>query len=80
MCVPIDRRESRLAEAADRPRQALTAHGVDDQFARLSGAPPVIEEMTQSTPPVRPLRRSQVRPKGSRLEHAPAHPCIQYTV
>ena len=32
---------SRLAEAADRPRQALTAHGVDDQFARLSVAPPV---------------------------------------
>ena len=43
-------------------------------------APPLIEEMTQSTPPVRPLRRSQVRAKGSTLRHAPARSCIQYTV
>ena len=34
----------------------------------------------KSTPPVRPLRRSQVRAKGSTLRHAPAHSCIQHTV
>ena len=42
--------------------------------------PHLTGEPFQSTPRVRALRRPQVRMKGSRLRHAPAHPCIRHTV
>ena len=79
-CAPIDRLEVVLRKQPIAGGKRSRRMGVHDQFARLSRAPPVIEEMTPSTPPVRSLRRSQVRAKGSRLRHAPAQPCIRDTV
>ena len=55
-----------MVAEADRKIEADSGHVTGEPF--------------QSTPRVRALRRPQVRVKGSRLRHAPAHPCIRHTV
>ena len=62
-------------ERANSPRDGAEA---DRKIEADSGY--VTGEPFQSTPRVRGLRRRQVRVKGSRLRHAPAHPCIRHTV
>ena len=55
--------------------KAIQRYGASDEVP--SRRQRITEGTIQSTPPVRSLRRSLARVKGSRSRHAPAHPCIR---